>query len=364
MRFLPSIALLLFAVSTADAASIDWHEDLRQAHAVAQREDKPLLLHFTTDHCVYCDRLEAGAYQSAEVQSAIATGYVPVKIHAGRQPQLAKMFKVSRFPTDVIVTTGGEALVHRVSPQEPEKYTAMLDGPIMQLAKLRKQPAAPPVAAATPPMSRDNNKQVAQTSATGGASGFEAPVTAGGMMPPMGPSGPPARPASSQIASMTLPPAPPVAAPQRSASASQHSASAPTARVPASSNPTLALEGYCVVSLINGHDWVQGNPQFGVVHLGQLYLFTSQQNMETFLDNPVPYTPMLNGIDVVRFFEERKIVPGKREFSAVDPDHNRIFVFADEDALAHFENTFERYVDSAIAVMDKAITQSNPQSVR
>ena len=36
------------------------------------------------------------------------------------------MFQVTRFPTDVIVTTGGKTLSHSVSPQDPERYVAML----------------------------------------------------------------------------------------------------------------------------------------------------------------------------------------------------------------------------------------------
>ena len=129
-----------------------------------------------------------------------------------------------------------------------------------------------------------------------------------------------------------------------------------------SQNPTLALDGYCSVSVVEGTQWIQGKPELGVIHLGQLYLFADQQKMEKFLANPVPYTPMLNGIDVVRFFEEHKIVPGRREFSAVDPDHKRVFLFHDLDALEHFENTFDKYVESSIRVMDKAISDSNPST--
>ena len=76
--------------------------------------------------------------------------------------------------------------------------------------------------------------------------------------------------------------------------------------------PELAMQGYCAVTVIKEDRWVEGNPKFGVVHLGKLYLFANAESMQTFLADPIPYTPVLNEIDVVRFFEERKIVPGKR----------------------------------------------------
>ena len=336
MRVVAAAAAVVVLALPTLAAPIHWHEDLRTAHAVAQKENKPLLLHFTTDNCVWCDRLEAGAFASAEVQSAVADGYVPVKIHAGRQPQLAKMFKVTRFPTDVIVTTTGEALVHRTSPQPAAEYTAML------------RQNAPVTAVASQPKATPKNP-IAQTAAIGGPASFEPPVTPAGMMPPM-PSmaKPPTQPASSRVAGLSMPP-------MQSPPASPVPAAKRTA---ASTNPTLALEGHCSVTVMEDGEWKAGSPEFGVIHLGQLYLFADADKMQRFLDNPIPYTPMLNGIDVVRFFEERRIVEGSREFSAVVD--NRVFLFADEDALTHFENTCDRYIDSAIAVMDKAVSVSNP----
>ena len=122
----------------------------------------------------------------------------------------------------------------------------------------------------------------------------------------------------------------------------------------------LALDGYCAVTVINDDRWAEGSPQFGVIHLGKLYLFVSEEAMKTFLADPMPYTPVLNEIDVVRFFEEKKIVPGKREFGVKDPVHNRMFFFKDEAALKHFENTYERYTDPAIRVMEKAVKEANP----
>ena len=125
-------------------------------------------------------------------------------------------------------------------------------------------------------------------------------------------------------------------------------------------DPELAMQGFCPVTVIKEDRWVEGNPKFGVVHLGKLYLFASAEAMQTFLADPVPYTPVLNEIDVVRFFEERKIVQGKREWGLKDPTHNRMFFFADEAAMNHFWNEHERYTGAAITVMEKAVRDANP----
>ena len=119
-------ACLVTAGNSQALADIPWHTQLKTAHAQAMQEGKLLLLHFYTDNCVYCDKLEAGAFKAPEVTAAIQKSYVAVKIHAGKNPAIASTFKVSRFPTDVIVTTQGQALAHSVSPQDPARYVAML----------------------------------------------------------------------------------------------------------------------------------------------------------------------------------------------------------------------------------------------
>jgi protein disulfide-isomerase len=121
------------------------------------------------------------------------------------------------------------------------------------------------------------------------------------------------------------------------------------------------LDGYCPVSLLDSDKWAEGKPEFGVIHLGQLYLFADGESMKKFLDDPEPYTPVLNGIDVVRFFEEKRIVPGKRDFGARDPEHNRMFFFADEAAMLHFESHHTRYTEAAIAVTRQAVADANPR---
>jgi thioredoxin-related protein len=88
MRHLPhTFAALILALSaTAARAEINWEANLRTAKEKAEQDGKLLLLHFYSDHCVWCDRLEAGAFKAPEVAHAIHRHYVPVKIHAGHNP--------------------------------------------------------------------------------------------------------------------------------------------------------------------------------------------------------------------------------------------------------------------------------------
>ncbi|MEO9929860.1 DUF255 domain-containing protein [Rhodopirellula bahusiensis] len=353
-RVMPATVLLgLTTIFTGVAqAEITWRKDLTAAQAEAQQNGKGLLLHFTSDNCVWCDRLEAGAFKSPEVGSAVEKKFVPVKVHAGKSPELAKMFGVTKFPTDVMITPTGKPLGTSVSPQDPTRYIAML------ALAARKMPAAAPAtqapnapqtmlasnaspttpakaAVATTPPRTQQNPHVASNNLPSPDSQFAGGAT--GQL------------AGARTDGMTLG-MPAQAAPQ------------PEAKTPAfgTDQPKLAMEGFCSVTVINEDQWIEGNPKFGVVHLGKLYLFQSEAKMKTFLADPAPYTPVLNEIDVVRFFEERVIVPGKRQFGMKDPVHQRMFFFADEAAMDHFWNEYERYTDAAIEVMDHAVRDANP----
>lgn len=427
-----ALSLALFTLASFELGSahaeIPWQTNLRTAHVQAQAEGKLLLLHFYTDHCVWCDRLEAGAFQTPEVGEAVRQNYIPVKVHAAENPKLAKMFEVAKFPTDVVVTTRGETLSHSVSPQDPSRYVAMLgeaaaaytpDG-ATRVASAPAQPptagsatqagarlagAAAPAADAVSPQSvspqsgamdpagtsapQPNRYASGQAHAAAAQARISAPTTAPASETPAAANAPTLPDsfrggASGQLAgtknrAMTLgmPGRTAADSPATSATPSTASVDEPVAatapnQAPAASDPTenaaqenspeLAMQGFCPVTVIEEDRWVEGDPELGVIHLGKLYLFANEKSREIFLDDPIPYTPVLNEIDVVRFFEERRIVPGKREWGLKDPTHNRMFFFADEAAMNHFWNEHARYTDASIEVMEKAIRDANPGS--
>ncbi len=356
------------------AAGIPWQNNLRAAHSQAQSEGKLLLLHFYGDNCPWCDRLEAGAFRSPGVGQAIAEAYVPVKIHVGQNPSLAKMFKVQSLPTDVIVTTEGNALSHRVSPQKPNEYVAMLGTAAASARPAGTPPAQPtptsgPMLAADPTTAGGQPPVDSTAAAPGPGAALKAPAgaTVNEFVLPddsVATGGTPGQTVGMRTDGMDLTmPAQVAAETNASPAKARTDATGDTPEKTAAGGrevPPLALEGYCAVTINEDYAWVEGKPQFGVVHLGRLYLFSSSENKEKFLADPMPYTPVMNELDVVRFFEERRIVQGKRDFGVKDPIHGRMFFFADQAARDHFENQFQRYSDAAVRVMGQAVQDANP----
>ena len=366
---LATITFMAFAMllGSTTQAEIPWQQNLRKAHAKAEAEGKLLLLHFFSDNCVYCERLEAGAFQSPQVGETITENFGPGKIHANSAAELTKMFNVSKFPTDVVVTTEGKKISHKVSPQDPNQYVAMLVGTL---------PHAEPKAdgiARTAATSEDLQAQPATTAAAPNP-GMSLPESVNAATV----SAAPASDAKSKLAgfrnnSFALPED--LQTGTETAAAPNQAMQSPGIQAPAvqqpvgessvaqtTGEPELAMEGFCAVTVIAEDKWVEGKPEFGVIHLGKLYLFHNEEAMSTFLADPIPYTPVLNEIDDVRFFEERTIVPGKREWGVKDPSYQRMFFFADEAAMNHFIEEHHRYTDAAVEVMEKAVKDANPDS--
>jgi protein disulfide-isomerase len=297
-----TLLLLAFLLGTADhaLAQIHWRMDLKSARDEATSQSKLMLLHFYSDNCAYCQQVEQTVFLNPQVAQSVNSRFIPVKINGAQFPKVVEKFAVKSYPTDVVVSVEGDVLVHQVCPREPQSFLAMLGG----------QPNA-----------------LVAAQAPGGASQSSMPVNS-----QVTNTSPPAFNMGTQVAL----------------------ASSKAPREP-------IMEGYCMVSLSDHNAWVPGNPQFAVIHLGELYWFADASTQAKFLASPNVYAPVMNGIDVVMFFDERKIVRGSREWGTVETNSNRMFFFSSAESLARYEANYDRYTARAIEVSARAAADANPQ---
>ena len=200
-----------------------------------------------------------------------------------------------------------------------------------------KAPTAPALQSTAPPLEAAPPSAVASRPATPERSPLDA-----------GPSAPPT--------------APPTAPPLAAVAQSQPSTTTPATRplenrqmVAASQAPPIALDGFCVVTLIETKAWKKADAKFGAIHRGRTYLFTSEAAQKKFLGNPDGFAPVLSGCDPVRFAKTGELVDGKRAYGLITPD-NRIFLFADEAALQTFEKSPGEFAAAAQQAMLRGMT--------
>ena len=126
-----------------------------------------------------------------------------------------------------------------------------------------------------------------------------------------------------------------------SGSASQ----SPPANEQRPSNPPLALDGYCSVTLAEKEQWVKGDPRYGVIHRGKTYLFSGADEAKRFFGNPDRFAPVLSGNDVVVAVEENRQVTGKREHGAWYD--GKVYLFSSDTSLGKFGLEPARYAAAA-----------------
>lgn len=120
MRVSPArLALLLPLVTaavltiprTAPAADpVVWRIDYASARKEAIERGLPLLIVIGTESCYYCKKLEAGPCREPAVANQLTKNFIPLKLDATREPQIARALKVQLYPT--IVLAGPDGKIH------------------------------------------------------------------------------------------------------------------------------------------------------------------------------------------------------------------------------------------------------------
>ncbi|WP_404304949.1 hypothetical protein [Neorhodopirellula lusitana] len=89
--------------------------------------------------------------------------------------------------------------------------------------------------------------------------------------------------------------------------------------------PTLAAEGYCLVSTVEDQVWIKGEPTIRSDYRGCRFHFLSGNEKAKFDERPEFYAPMLDGNDPVLAADSDKLVVGKRDFAMRHNDRTYFF---------------------------------------
>jgi len=117
----------------------------------------------------------------------------------------------------------------------------------------------------------------------------------------------------------------------------------------ANANSALGLDGYCPVRLGEKQTWALGDRRYGAVHRGRTYLFVGAEEQAKFLANPDAYAPMMSGYDVVLAMEQGQTVAGKRQHGVFFG--TKVFLFSSEETLQRFSQNPEQYMSGALQAM-------------
>lgn len=120
------IAAGLVAPSARAADPPAWRTDYNAARNEAQEKGLPLLVVVGTEQCFYCKKLDASTLRDDGVAAAVAGGFVPLKVDARANPELARALKVQVYPTTVMAGADGKIHAFIEGYLEPDRFAEHL----------------------------------------------------------------------------------------------------------------------------------------------------------------------------------------------------------------------------------------------
>lgn len=149
----------LSSLCLANREAGPWRNSLEEALREAAGSHRLVLVHFWSEHCGPCMRLEGRVLSQRACIQALQANYVAVKVNVEQHPELARQFRVDRIPTDIILLPSGEELHRSISPSDLDRYVALLD----QVAAHYRVGQQPPTAVALAPSASSSQPVLAAT---------------------------------------------------------------------------------------------------------------------------------------------------------------------------------------------------------
>lgn len=99
---------------------LKWQPDLRAAHAVAVRENKPMLLVFGAEWCGWCKKLEKTTLSDPQMVEYINRTFVPIHIDVDQQRKVAEILEVESLPCTIVLSPEADLLGRFEGFDKPE----------------------------------------------------------------------------------------------------------------------------------------------------------------------------------------------------------------------------------------------------
>jgi thioredoxin-related protein/YHS domain-containing protein len=258
---LSSIAL---SATRADAGLFDatsnavpFRTDLGAAQAEAKERDLILWIQFTGPWCPNCRRMERGAFVHQTVVSLAKEKFVPVKLRSDEYESLALNLGLSVLPSTVLVRPNGEVINKFEGYGDPTEFYAFLQENLIKEGRSGKD----------------------------------------------------------QLAKKAEP------------------------KAPASSS--IALASYCPVTLVEQHKLVAGRPELSVPFSGKQYRFATATARDAFLARPERFVPVNGGMSPVGQVDGGESRLGDPRWGVIYKGH--LFLCGDQSERDLFLLNPERY---------------------
>lgn len=96
------IIFVVIVFLTERKEQIAWIEDYHAGIELAKRQNKPALLCFFKQHTHFSSDMWQDVYSRPDVKEYVEANFVPILIDADKQPEIAKRYNVTYYPTHYV----------------------------------------------------------------------------------------------------------------------------------------------------------------------------------------------------------------------------------------------------------------------
>jgi YHS domain-containing protein len=265
-------------VRAEQPGAIAWRTDYATALEEARAGNRLLWIQFTGPWCPNCTRMDRETFTDPDVVRHAERAFVPLKLRSDVHEQLALSFELSSLPATILVTPAREVVAVHQGFLDGDEFEHVL------VSALEKRPEL------------HGGVQTQLASAKTGAA---------------------------------------------SAAKAEESAKKPKTET------KVALSGYCPVSLISDRKLVQGHAEYTIQHEGRMYRFANTLMVSLFRKDPERYIPVNGGQCPVSQIDRKKPLSGDPKWGVLY--EGRLFLCATEQDRKLFLSTPERYATVDVA---------------
>src|SRR3954451_11761035 len=106
---------------------IAWHAFGPDAFAIAQRENKLVMVDVGIEGCTACNYMLKHTYHDANVIRRVEASFVPVAVDADTRPDLGERWEAWGWPATIFLSPKGEQLYAIQGSEQPENLAKILD---------------------------------------------------------------------------------------------------------------------------------------------------------------------------------------------------------------------------------------------
>jgi|GEM_PF-2554978 len=121
--------LIMFILTNASlAGNVDtaWYDSLSEGLRIANVENRDIIVDFYTDWCGWCKRLSKEVFSTKEFKDFTKNRFVLVKINAEDYRKTTKKYRISGYPSILILDNYGKEVDRVVGYAPKDKYIEML----------------------------------------------------------------------------------------------------------------------------------------------------------------------------------------------------------------------------------------------